>query len=143
MACISRDSVPISSRNKVPPFAMSKKPSFAVSAPVKAPFACPNSMEAASSRGSTPQLTATKGISKRSLPSWMLCATDSLPVPLVPSISTDMSDGATSLAHRSTSSILGHMRLSSSFFCSRLVAIGRNSSSANSNRCSLCTGLGR
>jgi len=51
--------VPISSRKSVPPFAMSKYPFFAVSAPVKAPFSCPNRRDAASSRGNAPQLTAT------------------------------------------------------------------------------------
>lgn len=38
--------VPISSRKSVPPFAMSKYPFFAVSAPVKAPFSCPNRRDA-------------------------------------------------------------------------------------------------
>ena len=143
MDCISNDIVPISSRNNVPPFAMSKKPGLAVSAPVKAPFSCPNSMEGARSRGRMLQLTATNGIPTRPLFSWMLWATDSLPVPLAPSISTDMSEGATSLAYLSTSSILGQVRLNRSFGFVRTVASGRNISSASSSRCSRCTGLGR
>ena len=45
------------------------------------------------SRGMAPQSTATKGFPARRLPRWISCATCSLPVPLAPFTSTDMSVG--------------------------------------------------
>ncbi len=82
-------------------------PSVSFSAPVNEPLACPNSSDGASSFEMTLQFTATKGIRRRSLSSCIRRATDSLPVPLAPRISTDTSTGATSVAMRSTSRAAG------------------------------------
>ena len=56
---------PISSRNSVPPSASSNRPSFSLTAPVKAPFSCPNSSDSSSVSGRAAQLIAMNGRSAR------------------------------------------------------------------------------
>src|SRR5437016_4297342 len=51
---------PISSRKRVPPWAASKRPTRRCTAPVKAPFSCPNSSEAISAGGIAAQFTRIK-----------------------------------------------------------------------------------
>ncbi|MNR10870.1 hypothetical protein D3C85_1271420 [compost metagenome] len=63
--CIGNGMSPISSRNRVPPLASSKRPARLVMAPVKAPFSWPKSSLSSSSAGMAPQLTGTKGASRR------------------------------------------------------------------------------
>ena len=58
-ACIGMS--PISSRNSVPPAACSNLPICRATAPVKAPFSCPNSSLSISSAGIAAALTATNG----------------------------------------------------------------------------------
>src|SRR5471030_997803 len=86
---------PISSRNKVPPSASSNHPALALRAPVKAPFSWPNSSASTRDSENAPQLTATNGRLRRALRLWMCRATNSLPVPVSPMISTLASLGAT------------------------------------------------
>jgi hypothetical protein len=57
-------------------------------APVKAPFSCPNSSLSISSAGMAAVLTATNGPSRRPPSWWIASATSSLPVPDSPRIST-------------------------------------------------------
>ena len=68
----------------MPPSASAIRPSFARSAPVKAPFACPNSSLSSSVSGNAAQLSATKGPAPRVLPPWIARASTSLPVPVSP-----------------------------------------------------------
>ncbi|CSB47552.1 Uncharacterised protein [Vibrio cholerae] len=84
---------PISSKNRVPPLATRNSPSRLFFAPVNAPEVCPNSSLSSSSGAIAPQLIGTKG-PWRPLASWMPRATNSLPVPDSPSISTEARDGA-------------------------------------------------
>ena len=78
----------ISSRNSVPPSAAAKRPTLLATAPVKAPLTWPKSSDSISPSGMAPQLTETKGLSRRGLLKWMARATSSLPVPLSPVIIT-------------------------------------------------------
>ena len=64
-------------------------------ASVKAPFTWPNSSLSSRFSGMAPQLTATKGASRRGERAWMARATSSLPVPLSPVMSTVELVGAT------------------------------------------------
>ena len=57
--CSSRGRSPISSRKSVPPWASSNRPCRRVSAPVKAPFSCPNSSLSIRPAGRAAQLTLT------------------------------------------------------------------------------------
>ena len=103
ICCTSMGRLPISSRNNVPQAASSQKPCFLLSAPVNAPFSCPNRAEAASSFESRPQSTATNGLPARLLLACIFPAMCSFPVPLSPNINTFMLVGATSLILRSIS----------------------------------------
>ena len=85
---------PISSRKIVPPSALRKCPSCFLSAPVNAPFSCPNSSEASKDSVRAAQFTATNGPRARRLAAWTALATSSLPVPDSPVISTVASVGA-------------------------------------------------
>ena len=78
----------------MPPDASSSAPARARSAPVKAPFSCPNSSLSTSPGASAPQSTTTNGRSARGEARCSAAASTSLPVPLSPSISTVESDGA-------------------------------------------------
>ena len=66
-ACSGSDRSPISSRKIVPPFATSNLPSFRPTAPVKAPFSCPNSSVSSNPSGMAAQLMATNGSARRAL----------------------------------------------------------------------------
>ncbi|MNP42835.1 hypothetical protein D3C76_1366240 [compost metagenome] len=79
----------------MPPLASSNQPALELRAPVNAPFSWPNSSASTSDSENAPQLTATKGLSRRPLKLWMWRATSSLPVPVSPMISTLASLGAT------------------------------------------------
>ena len=74
---------PISSRNSVPPCAYSNRPILLESAPVNAPFTCPNSSLSNSVSTTAEQLHTTIGPD-----AWLslcsACATSSLPVPVGP-----------------------------------------------------------
>jgi hypothetical protein len=63
-------------------------PFLSLTAPVKLPRLWPNSSLSMSSVGMAPQLTGTKGPSRRGPDSWMSFATSSLPVPDSPKICT-------------------------------------------------------
>ena len=79
---------PISSRKIVPPLASSKRPNLRRSAPVKAPFSCPNSSDSASVSGIAAQLNLMNGPFRRGEMLWMMRATRPLPVPDSPRNST-------------------------------------------------------
>ena len=115
ICCTSNDRLPISSRNNVPPFASSQTPCLLLSAPVNAPFSCPNSSDAASSFDSRPQSTGLKGFPDLLLLACIFSAMCSLPVPLSPNIRTLMFVGATSL-------ILSYIVLKASLVRSRMGA---------------------
>ena len=85
---------PISSRKIVPPSASSNRPSRRSAAPVNAPFSWPNSSDSSRVSGSAAQLTAMKGCPRRGDRSCNALATNSLPVPLSPWISTVLETGA-------------------------------------------------
>ncbi len=76
---------------------MSNFPGLNFVAPVNAPFSWPNSSLSRSSSGIAAQLSLINGWSSRSLFSWMLVATNSLPVPLSPKTRTVESVGDTFL----------------------------------------------
>ncbi len=59
-------------------------PFFGYTAPVKAPFTCPNSVDSSRSGGRLPELTVTNDFSDRDEFVWIARATSSLPVPLSP-----------------------------------------------------------
>ena len=79
---------PISSRNKVPLFAASNFPVLSLWAEVKEPLRCPKSSLSISSDGIAAQFTSTKGPSFLKLFKWIWRATNSLPAPFGPRIST-------------------------------------------------------
>ena len=89
----------------VPPSAASNAPSRSTRAPVKAPFVCPNISDSISSRGTAAQSTTTYGRCERTLCSCSASATSSLPVPVSPSMMTEVSVCAT-LAIRSNSAYI-------------------------------------
>ena len=75
---------PISSRKILPEFAAKNFPSFLSTAPVKAPFSCPNNSLSNRSDGMAGQLTAILG---RSLLRLIMCSVRAIrffPVPLSP-----------------------------------------------------------
>ena len=84
----------------MPPAASFQKPCFLPSAPVNAPFSCPNSAEAASSLDSRPQSKDTKVPDARLFLTWIFSAMCSLSVPLSLNIRTLMFVGATNLILR-------------------------------------------
>ena len=95
----------ISSKKKVPPLASSKRPWRSLTAPVNAPFTCPNSSLSSSVSEMAAQFTGTKGRVARLEFTWMARAISSLPVPLSPVISTVTSVGATRTSLVSSSRI--------------------------------------
>src|ERR1044071_7707872 len=62
---------PISSRNSVPPSASSNNPGLLLTAPVKAPFAYPNSSDSINSFENPAQLSSTKLYRARPLKLWI------------------------------------------------------------------------
>ena len=70
----------------MPRSASSKRPLRRATAPVKAPFSCPNSSASSRVSGRAAQLTVTRLRRARSLQRWIAAANTSLPVPLSPVI---------------------------------------------------------
>ena len=99
LAWVLRDMSATSSRNRVPSWASLNLPFWSRTAPVKAPFTCPNSSDSISSSGMAAQFTSTNGARARGLWRGSARATSSLPLPFSPTSSTRPSVGAT----RSTS----------------------------------------
>ena len=91
----------------MPPSAAWNSPLCAWIAPVNAPRAWPKSSDSSRSPGIAPQLTATNGLSFRGLAWWIARASNSLPVPDSPKISTLASESATRRAWRNRSSMRG------------------------------------
>ena len=79
---------PTSSRKSVPPLACSKRPLRSLSAPVKACGSWPNSSSSSRFSLKAVQFMGTKGRFFRGLFVWIARATNSLPVPVSPRIST-------------------------------------------------------
>ncbi len=86
----------ISSKNRVPWCASSNRPALFSTAPVKAPFSWPNSSLSSRFSDRLPQNTGIKSLSRREEWKCSARATNSLPVPLSPSIKTDAVESATS-----------------------------------------------
>ncbi len=86
---------PISSRNSVPPRAAAISPVRAAWAPVKAPLTWPNNSSSTRFSGREAMFSATKGWSLRFESSCNSRAMSSFPVPVSPSISTEISRLAT------------------------------------------------
>ena len=84
-----RSSSPISSRKMVPLSAISKRPARSFTAPVKAPFLCPNISLSNSDCEIPPKFTFTNGFPRRGLLRCIASAISSLPVPLSPVMSTE------------------------------------------------------
>ena len=105
LACATIDRSPISSRNSVPSLASSSRPGLRSCAPVNAPFSWPKISDSNSVSGSAAQLTAWNLPVPRRLSSWIIRATTSLPDPVGPRISTEMSDLAAVRIHSKTTSI--------------------------------------
>src|SRR6266446_3434059 len=95
LACVATGISPISSSSRVPPSASSKHPVRRSKAPVKAPFSWPNISLSIRVSGMAARLIGTNGLFRRGLSSWTVRATNSLPVPLAPVISTEAVLGAT------------------------------------------------
>ena len=91
----------------MPPPASSMRPRRAFTAPVKAPFSCPNSSLSSSVSVMAAQFTATKGPAARGLQACSVRAATSLPVPLSPIRSTVALVGATLRSASTTGSIAG------------------------------------
>ena len=85
---------PISSSSSVPPWAISSRPGLADTALVKAPFSWPNSSLSSSVSVSAAQLISTNGPAARGEARWMARANTSLPTPVSPRSSTQMSETA-------------------------------------------------
>ena len=92
----ARVSSPSSSKRSVPPSARSNQPLRVSTAPVNAPFSCPNNCESINSWGIAPQLTRMNGPAARGERLWIARATNSLPEPVSPKMSTGTSERATS-----------------------------------------------
>ena len=95
LACNSTGISPISSRNSVPLSASSNSPFLSFVAPVKLPARWPKSSLSSSSLEKAEQLTATNASLARGPAWWIACAKTSLPVPVSPVSSTDVSVAAT------------------------------------------------
>ena len=95
LACSSTGISPISSRKSVPLSASSNNPFLSLVAPVKLPARWPNNSLSSSSLEKAEQLTATNAPFARGLAWWMACAKTSLPVPVSPVSSTEVSVTAT------------------------------------------------
>ncbi len=139
--CVSGLMSPISSRNIDPVSADSNRPFLAATAPVNAPFVCPNSSDSSSSEGILEQLTTTKGFWARGLASWIALATSSFPVPLSPVIRTVERAGATCSTRRNTFSIFSDRPINPSRLTERAIACRsvRRSSSLRRLRMPLAT----
>ena len=96
---------PISSRNSVPPSAAWKRPALLATAPVNAPRTWPNSSDSSRFSGIAPQLMVMNGPLARGDRLCSSRAISSLPVPVSPVISTEMSVAATFCTLRKTSCI--------------------------------------
>ena len=72
----------------MPPCASSKRPLRRRTAPVNAPFSCPNSSLSTRPAEIAAQFTLTSSRSRRGLASWIARATSSLPVPVSPVMRT-------------------------------------------------------
>src|SRR5216683_167437 len=81
---VSAGKSPTSSRKSVPPSADSKRPIRRWSAPVKAPFSCPNNSDVISACGIAAQFTRTKARVARFDLACIARATSSFPVPVSP-----------------------------------------------------------
>ncbi len=68
----------------MPLLAVSNFPLRRATAPVNAPFSCPNSSDSISSSGMAAQFTSTNGCSTRVESWWMARATSCLPLPFSP-----------------------------------------------------------
>ena len=72
----------------MPPSATAAAPGLSASAPVKAPFRCPNTSDSSRSRGMAAQFSGTNGRAARVDIAWIARAQTSLPVPLSPLMKT-------------------------------------------------------
>ena len=72
----------------MPPSATAAAPGLSASAPVKAPFRCPNTSDSSRSRGIAAQFSGTNGCAARVDTAWIARAQTSLPVPLSPVMNT-------------------------------------------------------
>ena len=93
----------------MPPSASSTLPGLRETAPVKAPFSCPNSSLSRSPSGIAAQLIATSGPAARLLARWTACATSSFPVPLSPRTRIVASEAAARTMRSPSSRILGEV----------------------------------
>ena len=91
----------------MPPSAAWNLPCLFATAPVNAPFTWPNSSLSSRFSGIAPQLIVTNGLPARGERRWISRAISSLPVPVSPVISTEMSVGAIFSTLRKTSCIGG------------------------------------
>ena len=98
---------PISSRNSVPLSACSKRPRRAAAAPVNAPRSWPNNSDSSKSFGIAAVLMAINGFSARGLCLCSALATNSLPLPDSPFISTVACDRLKRPIARKTSCMAG------------------------------------
>mgnify|MGYP003337631965 CR=1 FL=1 len=105
--CSSAGMSPISSRNSVPPSACSKRPRRVVCAPVNAPRSWPKSSDSSKSFGIAAVLIAMNGCLARGLCWCSALATNSLPVPDSPVMSTVALDCASRPMARNTFCIDG------------------------------------
>ena len=96
---------PTSSRKTVPPSAISRSPRRSRCASVKLPRIWPKSSDSSSDSGTPAQLTVINGRRLLGLCSWMNLATNSLPTPLSPVMSTFASLRATHSASANKSVI--------------------------------------
>ncbi len=94
----------------MPPLAASNRPGRSCVAPVKAPFACPNSSLSSRLSVTAAQFTATNALCARLDSSWISRAIRSLPTPLSPVISTVESTFAARRASPSTRFISSRAR---------------------------------
>ena len=134
--CSASGSSPISSRNSVPPWALWNLPGRVAMAPVNAPFTCPKSSDSMRFSGIAPQLITMNGPDARDDLVWISRAMSSLPVPVSPVMSTEMSVGATFCTLRYTSSIdaqlpmISPKRVLLSFFSSSALSVRNVSKSS-------------
>jgi len=87
--------------------ANSKQPVRRSIAPVNAPFSWPKISLSIKVSGMAAQLIGMKGLVRRGLRSWIVRATNSLPVPLAPVIKTEAVLGATCSIRRKMACICG------------------------------------